>query len=200
MSTIWTDIQKWLANPLLLKEIKVEEFQTLCHKFQACELIHWLYLKRLVLTNDVRLKQEIKTQSIFISNRKLLFKFLFESEDKESQNSTLTTQLLGGISGDYFSLMENQNQQQSLKNIAAQLKAERLKRNAEKKSKEKIQKTTNNALEIQKLELQIKNQIKNKEYHDALAILKQLNLKNPKKSAYFADQIKYIETIIRNNK
>lgn len=200
MGTIWTDIHKWLMNPLLLKEIKVEEFQALCQKYQACEIIHWLYLKRLTITDDVRFKKEVKKHSIYISNRKLLFQYLFGLEEKETQNSTLTTQLLGGISGDYFSLIENQEQQQSLKNIAAQLKAERLKRNAEKKIKDKRQETTKNALEIQNFELQIKNHIKNKEYHDALVILKQLNLKNPKKSAYFADQIKYIETIIRNNK
>lgn len=42
--------------------------------------------------------------------------------------------------------------------------------------------------------------IKEKKYAEALAILKQLNLNNPKKSIYFADQIRFLEKILVNTK
>lgn len=45
-----------------------------------------------------------------------------------------------------------------------------------------------------------KRLVREKKYAEALRILKAINLNNPKKSAYFALQIKYIETILANNK
>ncbi len=42
--------------------------------------------------------------------------------------------------------------------------------------------------------------IKQKKYDKALAIIKQLSLNYPKKSAYFADQIRFLEYLIINDK
>lgn len=42
--------------------------------------------------------------------------------------------------------------------------------------------------------------IKQKKYEQALAIIRQLSLKFPKKSAYFADQIRFLEYLIINEK
>ncbi|MBF6596644.1 MAG: hypothetical protein ITF98_00245 [Fermentimonas sp.] len=42
--------------------------------------------------------------------------------------------------------------------------------------------------------------IKQKKYDKALAIIKQLSLNYPKKSAYFADQIRFLEYLIMNDK
>ncbi|MDD4489334.1 MAG: tetratricopeptide repeat protein, partial [Paludibacter sp.] len=42
--------------------------------------------------------------------------------------------------------------------------------------------------------------IRQKKYREAIEILKQLNLINPKKSIYFADQIRFLERIIANSK
>ena len=42
--------------------------------------------------------------------------------------------------------------------------------------------------------------IRQKKYREAIEILKQLNLINPKKSIYFADQIRFLEKIIANSK
>ena len=36
-------------------------------------------------------------------------------------------------------------------------------------------------------------------YSQALEIIKRLNLDNPKKNAYFADQIRFLEKLIVNN-
>lgn len=42
--------------------------------------------------------------------------------------------------------------------------------------------------------------IKQRRYSKALEIIRRLNLKNPKKSAYFADQMRFLEKLIINNK
>jgi hypothetical protein len=42
--------------------------------------------------------------------------------------------------------------------------------------------------------------IQSKKYSEAIEILKKLNLNNPKKSVYFADQIRFLEKVISNSK
>ncbi|MBV2166233.1 MAG: hypothetical protein KUL76_06850, partial [Kaistella sp.] len=42
--------------------------------------------------------------------------------------------------------------------------------------------------------------IKQKKYEQALTIIKQLSLNFPKKSIYFADQIRFLELLILNEK
>lgn len=44
----------------------------------------------------------------------------------------------------------------------------------------------------------VKNLVKNKEYARALCIMEQFYLNNPKKSVYFADQIRYIRKLMFN--
>ena len=43
-----------------------------------------------------------------------------------------------------------------------------------------------------------RNLIKNRKYEEALAIIERLNLINPKKSIYFADQIRFLKKLILN--
>lgn len=40
--------------------------------------------------------------------------------------------------------------------------------------------------------------IKNRKYAEALAIIEELNLKNPEKSIYFADQLRFLQKLIIN--
>jgi len=54
--------------------------------------------------------------------------------------------------------------------------------------------------ELEISEESVKRLIKNRKYTEALEILKKLNLNNPKKSVYFADQIRFLEKVIENLK
>ena len=49
-------------------------------------------------------------------------------------------------------------------------------------------------------EINAKKLILERKYKDAIEILRQLNLNNPKKSVYFADQIRFLEKVIENSK
>ncbi len=49
-------------------------------------------------------------------------------------------------------------------------------------------------------EINAKKLIRDRKYSEAIEILKKLNLNNPKKSVYFADQIRFLEKVILNSK
>ncbi len=124
---------------------------------------------------------------------------------------------------DYFSLEQNPEHKQSLQQLAAQLKAARLARQAPPKA-EKNEKqntsdksdsptsqtspttptnpsnTTNNPHFSEEIsEENAKKLIKEQKYSEAIEILRAISLNNPKKSANFALQIKFLETIINNH-
>ena len=136
------------------------------------------------------------------------------------QLSILNSQL---STPDYFSLEQNPEHKQSLQQLAAQLKAARLARQAPPKA-EKNEKpntsdksdsptsptspttptnpsnTTNNPHFSEEIsEENAKKLIKEQKYSEAIEILRAISLNNPKKSANFALQIKFLETIINNH-
>jgi len=49
-------------------------------------------------------------------------------------------------------------------------------------------------------EIKAKKLIAERKYAEAIEILRTLNLNNPKKSVYFADQIRFLEKVILNSK
>ena len=133
-----------------------------------------------------------------------------------SQLSTFNFQL---STPDYFTLQQNPEQKQSLQQLAAQLKAARLAR--QEKEKENPQSTSTTDIPdkqhtpkhpaninirtqttthtLQPTEENAKKLIREQKYSEAIEILRAISLNNPKKSANFALQIKFLETIINNH-
>ena len=54
--------------------------------------------------------------------------------------------------------------------------------------------------ELRDIKENLKKCIREKKYAEAIEILKKLNLINPKKSIYFADQIRFLEKALVNSK
>ena len=129
---------------------------------------------------------------------------------------------------DYFALDDNPAQKQTLQQLAAQLKAARLARQKQSTQAccvitSEASKTTdihNTDIETQHTssspkqpitipsqpieepqitEENAKKLIKEQKYLEAIEILRAISLNNPKKSANFALQIKFLETIINNH-
>ena len=116
-------------------------------------------------------------------------------------------------SGGYFDMLrklesKGDNNRLSLQQLAAKLKAARetLKTQAETKPadsdslSEKVESMPvmidDESFEAK--EKKAKQLIREKKYPQAVEILEELNLINPKKSIYFADQIRFLKKIIEN--
>ena len=214
-----TDINKYLTNPELISEASKEELHRLIETYPYCEALHWIYLRALYIADDAMFEEELLLHGMHISNRRLFYNYLTENN---SCSNIVETQYIASLpTTDYFALEQNQAQKQSLQQLAAQLKAARLARQKQT-TEERIQSTEakvqmkdenainqtpkvitieekNEAEQPQKTENDVKKLIKEQKYLEAIEILRAISLNNPKKSANFALQIKFLETIINNH-
>ena len=214
-----TDINNFLTNPDLVANASSEELRRLVETYPYCETLHWIYLRALYLADDAMFEEELMLHGMHISNRRLFYNYLTENN---SCSNIVETQYIASLpTTDYFALEQNQAQKQSLQQLAAQLKAARLARQKQT-TEERIQSTEakvqmkdenainqtpevitieekNEAEQPQKTEEDAKKLIKEQKYLEAIEILRAISLNNPKKSANFALQIKFLETIINNH-
>jgi len=184
-----------------------------------------LLVKALQQSHSIHYAANLRVASIYCSNRRWLYFYLHPekllSTEPYQRNRT------GKSSGDYFDMintieLEGGDTKQSLKNLAERLKSARAMVlsptvQAAKKSIESADKDvrTNEApkvtVELNSEDLQLvtdkeisesnaKKLIREHKYKDAIEILTALNLNNPKKSVYFADQIRFLEKVIANSK
>ena len=210
-----SDINNFLTNPELVANASSEELRRLIEVYPYCEALYWIYLRSLYVNDDAIFEDELMRYGLHISNRRLFYNYLtteFTSvantpDENISQLSTLTSQL---AAPDYFALEQNTAQKQSLQQLAAQLKVARLARqkNITENNKEtRDNQPTKVATTKKKTETKealitednAKRLIKEQKYLEAIEILRAISLNNPKKSANFALQIKFLETIINNH-
>ncbi len=206
-----TDINKYLTNSELISEASKEELRRLVESYPYCEALHWIYLRALYVADDAMFEEELMLHGMYISNRRLFYNYLTEEKtdtqtDYNSQLATLNSQL---ATPDYFTLEQNQVQKQSLQQLAEQLKKARLARQKQKNEElemrneelKKIEVANKQIPEIKPLQTEenAKKLIKEQKYLEAIEILRAISLNNPKKSANFALQIKFLETIINNH-
>ena len=184
-----------------------------------------LLVKALQQSHSIHFAANLRVSSVYCANRRWLYYYLHPekllSTEPYQRNRT------GKSSGDYFDMINTIEQEggdtkQSLKNLAERLKSARAmvllptvqpakkpiettdkdvrtietpKVNAELNS-EDLQPVTDKEI----TESNAKKLIKEHKFKDAIEILTALNLNNPKKSVYFADQIRFLEKVIENSK
>ena len=184
-----------------------------------------LLVKALQQSHSIHFAANLRVSSVYCANRRWLYYYLHPekllSTEPYQRNRT------GKSSGDYFDMINTIEQEggdtkQSLKNLAERLKSARAmvllptvqpakkpiettdkdvrtietpKVNAELNS-EDLQPVTDKEI----TESNAKKLIKEHKFKDAIEILTALNLNNPKKSVYFADQIRFLEKVIANSK
>lgn len=183
-----------------LKELEAEEWRLAVEMYPTCEMILWQYLRTLYRNDDISFERELMRLGLRLSDRTEFYRFMTR------QKVEYAFPELAATAGDWFGNEERQNDEnkESLIALARKLKANRLaekeKREAQKKvleSKEEVKVSTEDINEHSK-ELKIKELINDRKYSEALEILRSINLSNSKKSATFAVQIKWLETIINN--
>jgi hypothetical protein len=202
-----------LKNPENVTDVQFSDLKELVEKYPYFYQARALYLKALQQTKSIDFEAEIEHTSIYVPDKRWLFYYLYpEKKIAEEQFDHAPRK---AVSGDYFVMMENLEKnggetKQSLKELAEKLKKAReyslmqsdvSKKTAKETTKQPIEnKTDNQILVFEMTEENVKQLIAEKKYQQAIDILKKLNLDNPKKNVYFADQIRFLEKIIKNKK
>lgn len=213
-------IQNALLHAEVLQDIESSDLTSVIEQFPYCEPLRRLYLKKLHDENDVRFETAVAAHSLYFSNRCWLYFYLYGTEPQKPIDLGTLTPV-----GDYFGALENAEQQTTLKELAIRLRNARIERHRDaqqtsttavntppQKAEEPdiqhrdnqlsastaIQSTPQLATKPECTEENAKQLIREKKYAEALKIFQELNLTNPKKNSYFAPQIKYLETIVKN--
>lgn len=68
-----TDVYRLMKHPEQLTEETLQELKLIIEEFPCFQIAHLLYLKNLVVLNDIRFGAELKKKAIFIPDRRKLF-------------------------------------------------------------------------------------------------------------------------------
>jgi hypothetical protein len=182
-----------------------------------------LYVKALQQSHSIHYASNLKIASIYCSSRRWLYFYLHP--DKMLSNEPYQHNKNEKSSGDYFDMINRiesvgGDSKQSLKNLAEKLKSARemvqmpiiqpvekhvIQNNFQNSEKENpVLNSNSTEITIKQTEEISENNAKRliiaHKYADAIEILRALNLNNPKKSVYFADQIRFLEKVLANSK
>jgi hypothetical protein len=184
--------------PKKLTEKHIFDLKNLTDEYPYFVQARVLYAKALKDSNNIHHGVHAKRATLHTSDRRRLYFYLHPEQNetgevKQPERSQKTS------AGEYFDMIEiiekkGGDQKQSLKELAERLKAAREIASVEQPPVDRKPKN------VEYTEEQAKILIREKKYTEAYEILKALNLNNPKKSAYFADQIRFLEKIIINKK
>lgn len=244
-----------LADRMVLNELR--EMMELYPYFQAIRL---LYLKGLYLLRDASFGEELRRESLYVPDRKVLFSFIegeyytlrpvarkarvsikdasadrtqelidaflegLPAENEEYSLALPIEEECKELSADYTSYIlreediqsPNEEKDDNVTLESQPMKGQQLIDDFIKNADEKIasnstkQESPIQTQEIENLpeideddgyftETLAKIYIKQQRYAKALEIIRRLSLKYPKKNAYFADQIRFLEKLIINS-
>ena len=176
--------------------------------------------KALKQSNNIHSTANLNGTSVYCSDRRWFYYYI--NPEKMVSEEPYRHERVSKTSGNYFDLIEaieseGGDSKQSLKNLAEKLKEARvmvIKHPVEKNQEPTVavQKINDNDLNKEQFsvdlrpvvgeisEINAKKLISERKYREAIEILRALNLNNPKKSVYFADQIRFLEKVISYSK
>ena len=187
-----------VRNPEKLTEKHIFDLKNLTDEYPYFVQARVLYAKALKKSNNIHYGVNAKRTTLHTPDRRRLY-FYLHPELSENSGTKQTERPRKTSAGEYFDMMDTiekkgGNEKQSLKELAERLKAARNIMSEEQQHKSQKPKT------VEYTEEHAKILIREKKYAEACEILKALNLNNPKKSSYFANQIRFLEKIIINTK
>lgn len=164
-------------------------------------LLSKVYLKE----NNVNLQDTVHKTSLFVPDRRAFYFFLYPEKAEDAPTRKITRE--NKTSGSYFDMLATieseggSNNKQSLTQLAEKLKEARSKTTPPLPDKKMVETKTVKAVEHKEITEEYAHKlIKDKKYNEAILILNELYFKNPKKSIYFADQIRFLEKALENLK
>ncbi len=206
-----------VQNPDTVEPTHSRELKEMVEKYPYFYQARLLWLKALKMSDHVQTAPEIARTALYSHDNRWLYFYLYpEMRPEPAQTIKFRDER---YSGSYFDMLhaagaEGEDAKMSLKKIAEQLKASRAQMQIQDSLTAEPQKTEPKPARIVQVpvpdyfsvsdneidhEGKAKILIREKKYQEALEILKHLYLINPKKSIYFADQIRFLEKIIVNS-
>jgi hypothetical protein len=209
-----------VKNPLTVTSSNVSELKEMTVYYPFFSQAQILYAKSLMLSENVHAERQLKLASIYCTDKHWFYYFIYPEKKPLGENQQ--HERVSRFSGSYFDILKNagSNEEEikvSLKNLAERLKQARqmVQHENEETSTSKNVNTTKKSVKVEFslpdyyanevkneeiTEEQAKRYIRDRKYAEAIEILKKLNLINPKKSVYFADQIRFLEKVLANQK
>lgn len=210
-----------VRKPELVKDNYVPDLKELVDLYPYFIPARLFHVKILKQSNNIQFAANLKVASLYCTSRRWLYYYLYP--EKMLSAEPYRRDRLSKSSGDYFDMInkietEGDDSKQSLRNLAERLKLARevvsspdkTLRNPDKvivsetfkvvALKENIIELDFKPKEVIVSENNAKKLILERKYNEAIEILRALNLNNPKKSVYFADQIRFLEKVIANSK
>jgi len=203
----------------------VNDLKELVERFPYFVPARLFLAKALQLANSIYAESGLTIASLYVPERRWLFYYMHP--EKMVSNKPYHHIRNENSTGNYFDMMNGIERgggdtKESLKNLAERLKSARAMVIGtpvaiKKESKEIIPENQKVEIKFNKgmsvvtedyfslsepeiTEDNAKKLISERKYRQAIVILKELNLNNPKKSVYFADQIRFLEKVIENSK
>ncbi len=219
-----------LKNPEGFTPNIIAELKEMTEQYPYFAHPHLLLAKAMHLTNDLQSEVYMKRAGIYAADRRNLYYLLHPDKAQLSEPVKAERESsISGNYFDMIEKVESKggDAKQSLKSLAEKLKAAREAMSSKQESL-KLEESTNENLknsppdltkvvriptpdyfQIEERTSETENKIteeyakkliKDKKFREAIAILNELNLIYPKKSSYFADQIRFLEKILVNIK
>ena len=208
------DFTALLKNPQTVKPAEIPHLKELTDAYPYFAPAQLLHLRALRQADSIHFENALSKTALYARDRRWLYYFVYP-EKKSAAKKHIRPEK---NSGDYFGMLnaveqEGQDVGQSLKALAERLKKARLdiadEQKTEQKQKPKPQKKEiiqnediliSHNVTAENYAEKLKTLMQKQKYELAHQILTQLNLNNPKKSRYFADQIRFLEKVIENKK
>ena len=215
------ELYAYLADPKRLTAETLEPIRALYESYPYCAPFAFLYLYNLSLTGDVRYASELRRLSVLLPDREQLFRLVEgdrpafvappAEEPAEADAFDLIDHFLdgvrtsgedlpevlhyegGGEGGDYFAGEANEplspDGLSDLLDASPAQSAPVVAPSSEDPAPEELLSETLSKIYIQQ-----------QHYDKALRIIRSLSLNYPEKNRFFADQIRFLERLIENNK
>ena len=217
------NLQQWIQHPEMLNKDTLYELRTMLTRYPYFQTLRLLYLKNLYLLHDITFGAELRKATLYVADRRSLFyliegdKYILQSRKKKTTSVDELPEIepnldrtLALIDAFLSTIPEEVTSQTSL-DYTTDYTAYLLQDDGV---------STDDETEAPKLrgfelidgfiegedddscftETLAKIYVKQQRYSKALEIIKKLSLKYPKKNAYFADQIRFLEKLIINAK
>lgn len=204
------DIIQWIRHPEMLNTATLYELRTMVARYPAFQSLRLLYLKNLYLLHDENFGHELRKSVLYVPDRRVLFYFI------EGEISLMKP------ARDAKPVVELTKEEPSVDRTLTLINSFLLERPDDQPLESEQALDSNNSVyvltedninddvedenESEELddgyftETLAKIYLKQHRYSKALEIIRKLYLKYPKKNIYFADQIRFLEKIVINEK